>query len=104
MKKLLAVVLLSVMPAVASPKTDAAFARHIADDLRVDRVLIHKLRADYEGDVAFAEAEVAYHNALSDLEEFQNGDPAITRERVTNDALEVWMDLATYRDTYNVMR
>jgi hypothetical protein len=104
MKKLLAVLLLSALPALASSKSDVVFARHIADDLRIDRVLIHKIRVDHEGDVSFTEAEVAYHNALADLEEFQNGDPAITRERVENDALEVWMDLAPYRDTYNVMR
>lgn len=100
---ILAALLLATLPAIAAPH-DSKFAKKIADELRSDRLLIQSIRHQYESDVHFVETEEAYHEALSDLEDYQSGDPKITRERLANDAQEVWFDLAPYRDTYGVSR
>lgn len=100
--KLAAVFLLTTLPVFAAPAHKST--QRIVDELRFDRNLINTLRPDCEGDVHFTETVEAYHNALADLEDYQSGDPQISRERVENDAQEVWMDLAPYRDSSGVMR
>lgn len=100
--RLAAVLLLATLPAIAAPTHKST--QRIVDELRFDRNLINTLRPDCESDVHFTETVEAYHNALADLEDYQSGDPRVSRERVENDAQEVWMDLAPYRDSSGVMR
>lgn len=101
MTRLVAVLLLTTLPAFAAKDK---FTQRIEDSLRADRILIAAIRPDYEADVHFTETVEAYHQALSDLEDYESGDPKISRERVENDAQEVWMDLAPYRDSTGVLR
>lgn len=99
-------ILLACTPLIAVPaqqlkagveEVREKFAQFITDDLKLDRTVLDVFHnRDYEE--RYIEAEDAYHHALADLEDYQNGDPAITQERLQNDAQEVWFDLAPYRE------
>jgi hypothetical protein len=91
------------LAASAAPRHDKV-SHEVADRLRVDRQWLQTLRVDYEVEPRYLMSEDAYHEALSDLEDYQDGDPSITAERLLNDALEVEMDLAPYRDSSGVMK
>jgi hypothetical protein len=88
---------LFVQAALAEPKHNDKFAQSVVDELKVDRTVLSLFHDTRESEVRYLESENAYRYAMDDLEDYMNGDPSITEERVRNDALEVWMDLAPYR-------
>jgi hypothetical protein len=95
--------LIFLLLAATTPRHDKV-SHEVAERLRVDRQWLQTLRVDYEVEPRYLMSEDAYHEALSDLEDYQDGDPSITAERLLNDALEVEMDLAPYRDSSGVLK
>lgn len=100
MNSFLLVAALLLVSHPVSGKRKAPEAESKIHDSKTVLVAFHQ----YDADPQYIEAEAAYHRAAADLEDYENGDPSISLERVNNDAWELWMDLAPFRDSGGVAR